>query len=60
MDWLMVNLGVRNTVKIGDDVLLIGKEGGNNLGADKISKIVKSIPYEVICSMADRVQRVYV
>jgi len=51
---------VKNIVKIGDDVLLIGKEGGNNLGADKISKIVKSIPYEVVCSMADRVQRVYV
>jgi len=60
MDWLMVNLGVKNTVKIGDDVLLIGKEGNNNLGADRIAKIVKSIPYEVICSMADRVQRVYV
>jgi len=60
MDWLMVNLGVKNTVKIGDDVLLIGKEGSNNLGADRIAKIVKSIPYEVICSMADRVQRVYV
>jgi len=60
MDWLMVNLGVKSVVKIGDDVLLIGKEGNNNLGADKIAKIVKSIPYEVICSMADRVQRVYV
>ncbi len=60
MDWLMVNLGVKNTVRIGDDVLLIGREGSNNLGADKIAKVVKSIPYEVICSMADRVQRVYV
>lgn len=60
MDWIMVNLGVRSTVKIGDDVLLIGKENGNDVGADKIAKIVKSIPYEVICSMADRVQRVYV
>lgn len=60
MDWLMVNLGAKNTVRIGDDVLLIGREGSNNLGADKIAKVVKSIPYEVICSMADRVQRVYV
>lgn len=60
MDWIMVNLGVKSTVKIGDDVLLIGKENGNDVGADKIAKLVKSIPYEVICSMADRVQRVYV
>ncbi len=60
MDWLMVNLGKRSAVKIGDDVLLIGRENKNNLGADKIAKIAKSIPYEVLCSFADRVQRIYV
>ena len=60
MDWLMVNLGKRSAVKIGDDVLLIGRENKNNLGADKIAKVVKSIPYEVLCSFADRVQRIYV
>ena len=60
MDWLMVNLGEKHSVKIGDDALLIGKENGYDLGADMISKIVKSIPYEVICSIADRVQRVYI
>ena len=60
MDWLMVNLGKRSTVRIGDDVLLIGRENKNDLGADKIAKIAKSIPYEVLCSFADRVQRIYV
>lgn len=60
MDWLMVNLGKRSAVKIGDDVLLIGRENKNDLGADKIAKISKSIPYEVLCSFADRVQRIYV
>ena len=60
MDWLMVNLGEKSTVKIGDDVLLIGRENGNDLGADKISVIINSIPYEVCCAIADRVQRVYV
>jgi alanine racemase len=60
MDWLMVNLGVKTDVKIGDDVLLIGSENGEYLGADKIAKIVKTIPYEVICAIADRVQRIYI
>ncbi len=60
MDWLMVNLGKRSSVRIGDDVLLIGRENKNDLGADKIAKIAKSIPYEVLCSFADRVQRIYV
>jgi len=60
MDWLMVNLGKKSTVRTGDDVLLIGRENKNDLGADKIAKIAKSIPYEVLCSFADRVQRIYV
>ena len=59
MDWLMINLGVKTDVKIGDDVLLIGSENGTDLGADKIAKIVRTIPYEVICAVADRVQRIY-
>ncbi|MBN1633223.1 MAG: alanine racemase [Ignavibacteria bacterium] len=59
MDWLMVNLGVKTDVKIGDDVLIVGSENGEYLGADKIAKILKTIPYEVICAVADRVQRVY-
>lgn len=60
MDWLMVNLGVKSPVRVGDDVLLIGRENGDDIGADKIAKAGKSIPYEVLCSFADRVQRIYV
>jgi len=59
MDWLMVNLGEKTNVKVGDDVLLIGNENGKFTSADKIAAMVKSIPYEVICSIADRVQRIY-
>jgi len=59
MDWLMVNLGVRSNVRVGDDVLLMGSENGTELGADKIAGIVKTIPYEIICAVADRVQRIY-
>jgi len=60
MDWLMVNLGVKTDVKIGDDVLIVGSENGEYLGADKIAKILKTIPYEIICAVADRVQRIYI
>jgi alanine racemase len=59
MDWLMVNLGVKSNVRVGDDVLLIGSENGIYLGADKISGLVKTIPYEICCAVADRVQRIY-
>ena len=60
MDWLMINLGVKSNVRVGDDVLLIGSENGTYLGADKIAGLVKTIPYEICCAVADRVQRVYI
>jgi alanine racemase len=60
MDWLMVNLGVKSTVRVGDDVLLIGKENGSGVGADRIAKLVRTIPYEICTAIADRVQRIYI
>lgn len=60
MDWSMIELGVRHHMKIGDDVLLMGNENGFNLGADKLARICKTIPYEILCAVADRVERVYI
>jgi alanine racemase len=59
MDWIMLELGSRYKIKIGDDVLLMGGENGFSLGADKLAKICGTIPYEMLCAVADRVERVY-
>ena len=59
MDWLMVNLGEKYSVRIGDDVLLMGSENGFSLGADKLARLTGAIPYEILCSVADRVNRIY-
>lgn len=59
MDWIMVELGSRYKIKIGDDVLLMGGENGYLIGADKLAKICGTIPYEMLCAVADRVERVY-
>lgn len=60
MDWLMVNLGVKTDVKIGEDVLVMGAENGDYIGADILAKKARTIPYEIICAVADRVQRIYI
>lgn len=60
MDWIMIELGLRYKIKIGDDVLLMGGENGFSLGADKLAKICGTIPYEMLCAVADRVERVYI
>ena len=59
MDWTMVELGKRYYLKIGDDVLLMGHENGFTIGADKLAKLCGTIPYEILCAVADRVERVY-
>jgi alanine racemase len=59
MDWIMVELGSRYKIKIGDDVLLMGGENGFSLGADKLAEMCGMIPYEMLCAVADRVERVY-
>ncbi len=59
MDWIMVELGTRYSITIGEDVLLMGEDNGVNLGADKLAKMCGTIPYEILCAVADRVERVY-
>jgi len=59
MDWIMVALGSTYKIKIGDDVLLMGQENGISNGADKLAKLCGTIPYEMLCAVADRVERVY-
>lgn len=59
MDWTMIELGVKSSVRVGDDVLLMGQENGQYMGADKLAKLAGAIPYEMVCSVADRVNRVY-
>jgi len=60
MDWIMVSLGERYYIKVGDDVLLMGHDNSVTIGADKLAKICGTIPYEILCSVADRVERVYI
>ncbi|MCC6865284.1 MAG: alanine racemase [Ignavibacteria bacterium] len=59
MDWIMVELGKRYKINIGDDVMLMGDDNGNELGADKIAQMCGTITYEILCAVADRVERVY-
>lgn len=60
MDWIMVELGSRYSIKIGDDVLLMGQDNGISIGADKLAALCGTIPYEMLCAVADRVERIYI
>ena len=56
MDQLMINASNIN-VKIGDEVIIFGKGGISVL---EFAKNNKTIPYEILTSISQRVERVYI
>ncbi len=58
MDLLMVDVGEKN-IKIGDKVVLLGKQKENEITIQSICEKVNTIPYEVLCSISQRVPRNY-
>lgn len=59
MDQFMVDVSHLDDVKIGDEVVLIGKQGNNTITAEEIAKLVGTINYEVTCRISERVPRKY-
>ena len=59
MDQTMVDVGHIKGVKIGDEVVLIGRQGRLAMYTEEIARVSKTIPYEIVCSITNRVPRVY-
>lgn len=59
MDQIMVDVG-NESVSVGDEVLLIGSAGNKIISAWDIAKLVGTIPYEVTCSISQRIPRKYI
>lgn len=61
MDQCMVDLGPdRGDVSVGDEVVLIGRRGGEEITAQELADRVGSITYEVTCQISARVTREYI
>jgi len=59
MDQTMVDIGPHGTAYNGDDVLLFGEQGGQSVSLEALCTTIGTIPYEVLCMIADRVPRLY-
>jgi len=44
---------------VGDEAVLIGKQGGEEITADEVAQKVGTISYEILCSINARVPRIY-
>ena len=59
MDFIMVDVTHVPHVKVGDEVVLMGRQGKEQITPDEIAEKIKSISYEVLCSIGKRVPRIY-
>ena len=59
MDQSMVNLGPETDLNVGDEVVLIGKSGSEEITCDEWAEKLGTITYEVTCQINSRVERVY-
>jgi alanine racemase len=59
MDQTMLDVGHVRGVSLGDEVVLIGKQGFDEIMTEKLARLAGTIAYEIICSISNRVPRVY-
>ncbi len=60
MDQIVIDCGADSGVKVGDEVVLIGRQGGASLSASDWADLLGTISYEVLCGIGPRVTRVIV
>ena len=59
MDMILVDVTDVPGVSLQDEVILMGKQGNEHLGADKIAELTNTVPYETLCNVGKRVPRKY-
>jgi len=55
----MIDVGHIRGVKIGDEVVLLGKQGREEIRPEKLARLAGTIAYEFVCGISNRVPRVY-
>lgn len=59
MDMTMVDVSSLPDVRVGDEAVLIGRQGADEITADEAAELQGTISYEVLCRIGPRVPRVY-
>jgi alanine racemase len=60
MNWIAADVGPDAKVKVGDEAVLIGEQCEESVWADELSKICRTIPYEILTSINAALERKYV
>jgi len=60
MDMTMIDVTDIEGVATGDEAVLIGRQGDDEISADEMAGLLGTINYEVTCAISKRVSRVYI
>ena len=60
MDYFMVNLDSVSNASVGDEVVMLGRQGSERITAEELAITWNTINYEVLCGISARVIRKYV
>ena len=59
MDFTAVDVTGIADVSIGEPVLIFGEWRGDSIRVEELAAIEGTIPYDVLCRLSDRIQRIY-
>ena len=59
MDLTLLDVGAVSDIAVGDEAVIIGRQGDQELTADEMASLLDTINYEVVTSIAARVPRIY-
>jgi len=60
MDLTMIDVTDVPQAAVGEEVVLIGRQGKMEIRSEELASLAETISYEILCGISDRVTRVYV
>lgn len=60
MDQFMIDVTTVPSVNTGDEVVLIGRQGDQQITAEDLAGLIGTINYEIVCMISNRVPRIYI
>ena len=59
MDLTMLDVGAVPGARVGDEVVIFGRQGSESISADDLARALNTINYEIVCDLTARVSKVY-
>jgi alanine racemase len=59
MDQIVVDVTSISNLKLGETVTILGQDRGESISAEELAGHAKTINYEIVCSLGNRISRIY-